>query len=76
MGTLRLVLGDQLSLSILSLEDTIPFNYLYWNFLNRNRDKLSSNHRVGMIYKTYDRMALERKEAINKESKQFLDSLD
>ena len=53
-----------------------PFNYLYWDFLERNRNRLSSNHRVSMMYKTYDRMALEKKESIKTESSNFLDSLD
>lgn len=55
--------------------DACPFNYLYWDFLARNRDKLSSNHRIGMMYKTYDRMSHDKKQAIAHDSKQFLDSL-
>lgn len=49
-----------------------PFNYLYWDFLNRNREKLKSNHRVGMMYKTYDRMAAEKKTAIAEDSRRFI----
>ncbi|CAN0535614.1 unnamed protein product, partial [Ectocarpus sp. 8 AP-2014] len=41
--------------------DACPFNYLYWDFLARNRDKLSNNHRIGMMYKTYDRMGEDKK---------------
>jgi deoxyribodipyrimidine photolyase-related protein len=52
--------------------DACPFNYLYWNFLAQNREKLSSNHRIGMMYKTYDRMNEEKKQAIAHDSKQFL----
>ena len=55
--------------------DACPFNYLYWDFLARNRDKLQFNHRIAMMYKTYDRMNEERKKAITHESEQFLDSL-
>ena len=55
--------------------DACPFNYLYWDFLARNRDKLQFNHRIAMMYKTYDRMNEERKKAIAYESEQFLDSL-
>ena len=56
-------------------EDACPFNYLYWDFLARNRDKLASNHRIGMMYKTYDRMDDEKKKAIADDSQKFLDSL-
>ena len=30
--------------------DACPFNYLYWDFLQRNREKLSSNFRMSMMY--------------------------
>lgn len=52
-----------------------PFNYLYWDFLVRNRDKLASNHRIGMMYKTYDRMSEDKKHAITADSHKFLASL-
>ena len=56
--------------------DACPFNYLYWDFLARNRDKLSNNHRIGMMYKTYDRMGDDKKQAIAQDSKTFLESLE
>lgn len=52
--------------------DACPFNYLYWNFLDRNREKLGKNHRIGMMYKTFDRMSEERQKAIREDSEQFL----
>ena len=52
-----------------------PFNYLYWNFLATNRDTLQSNSRVSMIYRTYDRMDEEKKQAIRQDSAGFLESL-
>ena len=52
-----------------------PFNYLYWDFLVRNRDQLQSNHRVSMMYKTYDRMDEDKKNAIRHDSEQFLNAL-
>ncbi|RLU02759.1 MAG: cryptochrome/photolyase family protein [Ketobacter sp.] len=55
--------------------DACPFNYLYWDFLERNRDKLESNHRIGMMYKTYDRMSEDKKAAIQQDSARFLASL-
>ena len=56
--------------------DACPFNYLYWDFLKRNRNKLGNNHRVGMMYKVYDRMSDEKKELIAEDSDKFLASLD
>lgn len=56
--------------------DACPFNYLYWDFLARNHDKLSNNQRMGLIYKLYDRMDQKRKHAIKEDSKSFLNSLN
>lgn len=55
--------------------DACPFNYLYWDFLARNREKLASNHRIGMMYKTYDRMNDDKKKDIRDDSQLFLNSL-
>ena len=52
-----------------------PFNYLYWDFLARNRLSLEDNRRLSMIYKTYDRMSGERKAAIKEDSARFLKEL-
>lgn len=55
--------------------DACPFNYLYWDFLARNRPKLVSNPRIGMMYRTYDKMSDEKKTEIESDSKKFLDGL-
>tara|TARA_Y100001970_G_C13604264_1_gene541707 strand:- start:99 stop:557 length:459 start_codon:yes stop_codon:yes gene_type:complete len=55
--------------------DACPFNYLYWDFLVRNRDLLKTNHRVSMMYKTYDRMNEDKKNAIHHDSQLLLDNL-
>lgn len=57
-------------------EGACPFNYLYWDFLARNRSKLESNHRIGMMYKTYDRMGADKQKAITNDARKFLDSID
>lgn len=35
-------------------ENACPFNSLYWDFLDRNEDKLRSNHRMGLMYSHVD----------------------
>lgn len=55
--------------------DACPFNYLYWDFLVRHQDKMKSNHRLTMIYKTYDRMTESKKSAIKSDSSAFLSDL-
>ena len=34
-----------------------PFNSLYWHFYARNQDKLEKNPRIGMAYKTWEKMS-------------------
>lgn len=56
-------------------ENACPFNYLYWSFLARNRDKLGHNHRLTMMYGVLDRMSDDKKMSIEHDSKLFLDAL-
>lgn len=37
-------------------EDACPFNSLYWHFMHRHRAVFSGNPRIGMVYRTWDRM--------------------
>ena len=52
--------------------DACPFNYLYWDFLARNHNKLKSNQRISMMYKTYDLMSEDKKLDISHDSRNFL----
>jgi len=52
-----------------------PFNYLYWDFLIRNRVKLQDNARLGMMYRSLDRMDEMKIAAIRDDAGQFLASL-
>ncbi len=38
-------------------EGACPFNSLYWHFHARNRELLEKNPRIGMVYRTWDKMA-------------------
>jgi deoxyribodipyrimidine photolyase-related protein len=51
--------------------DACPFNYLYWDFLMRNREKLAGNQRVGMMYRNLDRMQEDTKKTIKESADQF-----
>jgi len=53
-----------------------PFNYLYWDFLIRNRPKLQSNHRLSMIYAVLDKKDQASRECITKDATLFLKTLD
>jgi deoxyribodipyrimidine photolyase-related protein len=52
-----------------------PFNYLYWDFLIRNRGKLDRNQRLQPMYRTIDRMGDAKKDAIRESAATFLDTI-
>ncbi|MFT4902002.1 MAG: deoxyribodipyrimidine photolyase-related protein [Lentimonas sp.] len=56
--------------------DACPFNYLYWDFMLRHSDKLRKNPRMGMTYRTLDKMDPERVATIQTDSEKFLNSID
>ena len=53
-----------------------PFNYLYWDFLSRNRTKLEQNPRLGLAYRNLDKMSPEAQSAIQESARIFLQQLD
>ena len=53
-----------------------PFNYLYWDFMDRNAGKLNRNPRMGMTYRTYARMSDEKRVAINEDAARFFDAIE
>ena len=55
--------------------DACPFNYLYWDCLIRHRDKLNHNPRLGMIYRTLDKMDEEKQQNIKRDAQTFLNQL-
>ena len=52
-----------------------PFNYLYWDFLIRNRSKLQDNARLGMMYRSLDRMDASKIAAVRHDADRFLTKL-
>ena len=52
-----------------------PFNFLYWDFLARNRAVLGNNPRLGPVWRTYDALPAERKAAIARDAAAFLAGL-
>ena len=49
-----------------------PFNLLYWSFLNRHRERFSKNPRMAQMYRTWDRMAEEKRKTILAAADDFL----
>ncbi|MFY8100645.1 MAG: cryptochrome/photolyase family protein, partial [Allorhizobium sp.] len=53
-----------------------PFNALYWDFLDRNTEKLARNPRLSNMYATWRRMDPFKQDAIRKHASQVLETLD
>lgn len=49
-----------------------PFNYLYWDFMARNDERLRRNPRMAQPYRIYDKFAADHKAAIAKSAGAFL----
>jgi deoxyribodipyrimidine photolyase-related protein len=52
-------------------EDACPFNFFYWDFLHRHRDKLQNQGRMSFILKNLDRMKPEELDAIQQQAQEW-----
>jgi len=53
-----------------------PFNSLYWHFYDRHEDKLGKNPRIGMMYRTWERMGSDKQKAILDQAESYLEKLE
>lgn len=53
-----------------------PFNSLYWNFYIHNRKLLENNARIGMVYRTLDKMPQEEIEDIQQQARYYLENIE
>lgn len=56
-------------------DDACPFNALYWDFLDRNEDKLGQNNRLAMPYRTWHKMPDDDRQELRKSAAAFLQTL-
>ena len=55
-------------------EGSCPFNSLYWHFHARHRELLEKNPRIGMVYRTWDKMG--NKQELIEQAEYYLDHLE
>jgi deoxyribodipyrimidine photolyase-related protein len=53
-----------------------PLNSLYWNFIDKNYDKFSSNHRMSFPVRNWDKMDQAKKIEITEHATELLNNLD
>ncbi|MDZ7660684.1 cryptochrome/photolyase family protein [Fodinibius sp.] len=57
-------------------EGACPFNYLYWNFVDEQREAFEVSGRNSFMVNMYDKKSDEDKKAIKESTNQFLNQLD
>ncbi|WP_074724021.1 cryptochrome/photolyase family protein [Flavobacterium frigoris] len=57
-------------------EKACPFNSLYWNFYDKNEDKLAKNPRIGMMYNVWKKMEPEAKAALLEQADYYLKKIN
>lgn len=53
-----------------------PFNSLYWNFYDKNEDKLAKNPRIGMMYNVWRKMKVDDKAALLEQANYYLNNIN
>ena len=67
--------GCSYSVKKKSGQGACPFNFLYWDFLDRHSEHFGKNPRMGQIYANWRRRSEEDRAQIKAEAKEFLDQL-
>jgi deoxyribodipyrimidine photolyase-related protein len=57
-------------------EKACPFNSLYWNFYDKQEDKLAKNPRIGMMYNVWRKMNPNDKAALLEQADYYLKNLN
>jgi len=57
-------------------KNACPFNALYWDFFIRHDQKLSGNHRLGMVYRQIEKMDPSAIEALQQQAEKTRSSLN
>ncbi len=62
--------------SVKTGEKACPFNSLYWNFFDKNADKLQANPRLRMVYALWKKMKPDAKVALLEQADYYLKNIN
>ncbi len=57
-------------------ENSCPFNSLYWHFHHQHRNQLEQNPRIGMVFKTWDKMEESKRMGLLNQAKYYLKNVE
>jgi deoxyribodipyrimidine photolyase-related protein len=57
-------------------EAACPFNAFYWDYCNRHRGKLAARPRIGMMHRTWDRMAADERKRVLQQAEIYRQDLN
>ena len=57
-------------------QSACPLNSLYWHFMARHKDRFQSNHRMRMLYGTWNKMGDETQRAVLDQAEHYLKPLN
>lgn len=57
-------------------QDACPLNSLYWDFIERNRNKLSKNPRMSMMYRLWDKNSPENQNLVLEQAAYYMNHLE
>lgn len=57
-------------------EQACPFNSLYWHFMVRHRERFGNNHRIGMIYRNWDKQDKRQQQQVLERAQWCIDNVE
>jgi deoxyribodipyrimidine photolyase-related protein len=52
-------------------DDACPFNFLYWDFLDRHQQRFAANHRMALALRNLQRIPVAEREALRVSASRF-----
>lgn len=56
--------------------DACPLNSLYWHFMQRHRERLENNPRIGMVYRNWDKQAKSLRQETLTQAKYYIENIE